>query len=39
VPIYVTYLTAIPENGQLTFIKDVYGWDPDTGNAKVASGQ
>jgi murein L,D-transpeptidase YcbB/YkuD len=38
VPIYVTYLTAIPQNGQLTFVKDVYGWDPD-GNTRVASGK
>lgn len=38
VPIYVTYLTAIPENGQLTFVKDIYGWDP-AGSTKVASGQ
>jgi murein L,D-transpeptidase YcbB/YkuD len=38
VPIYVTYLTAIPENGQLTFLKDVYGWDPAS-STKVASGQ
>ena len=38
VPIYVTYLTAIPQDGQLTFIKDVYGWDPAS-STKVASGQ
>ena len=36
VPIYVTYLTAQPDNGQLTFLKDIYGWDPD-GNARVAA--
>ncbi|HET9810515.1 MAG TPA: L,D-transpeptidase family protein [Sphingomicrobium sp.] len=35
VPIYVTYITAKPENGQLTFVKDVYGWDP-SGGTKVA---
>jgi murein L,D-transpeptidase YcbB/YkuD len=35
VPIYVTYLTAQPQNGQLTFLKDVYGWDP-AGNTRVA---
>jgi murein L,D-transpeptidase YcbB/YkuD len=40
VPIYVTYLTAVPENGQLTFIKDIYNLDPDSsGSTKVASGQ
>ncbi|HET8534053.1 MAG TPA: hypothetical protein VFL74_00725, partial [Sphingomicrobium sp.] len=40
VPIYVTYLTAIPENGQLTWIKDVYNLDPaGSGSTKVASGQ
>ncbi len=38
VPIYVTYLTAVPQDGQLTFIKDVYGWDPASGS-KVASGR
>lgn len=38
VPIYVTYLTAQPKNGQLTFVKDIYGWDPDE-TTKVASGE
>jgi murein L,D-transpeptidase YcbB/YkuD len=38
VPIYVTYLTAIPQDGQLTFIKDVYGWDPAS-DSRVASGK
>jgi murein L,D-transpeptidase YcbB/YkuD len=38
VPIYVTYLTAQPQNGQLTFLKDVYGWDP-AGGTQVASGK
>lgn len=37
VPIYVTYLTAIPEDGQLTFVKDIYNLDPG-GSTKVASG-
>jgi murein L,D-transpeptidase YcbB/YkuD len=36
VPIYVTYLTAIPQAGQLTFLKDIYGLDPK-GDTKVAS--
>ncbi len=38
VPIYVTYLTAQPQEGQLTFLKDVYGWDP-AGGSQVASGK
>ena len=38
VPIYVTYLTAIPEGGQLTFVKDSYGMDPGA-DTKVASGK
>lgn len=38
VPIYVTYLTAVPQNGQLTFLKDIYGWDK-VGGSQVASGQ
>jgi len=39
VPIYVTYVTAQPENGQLTFLKDVYGWDRAAGGTEVASGK
>ena len=27
VPIYVTYLTAQVENGQLSFVDDIYGHD------------
>ena len=27
VPIYLTYLTAQPEAGKLTYVDDVYGWD------------
>lgn len=38
VPVFVTYITAQPENGQLTFLKDVYGWDP-AGGTQVASGK
>lgn len=38
VPIYVTYLTAIPQDGQLTFLKDIYNLDP-AGSTKVASGK
>jgi murein L,D-transpeptidase YcbB/YkuD len=36
VPIFTTYLTAQPANGQLTFVKDIYGWDPQPGS-QVAS--
>ncbi len=40
VPVYVTYLTAQPQNGQLTFVKDIYGWDPAVGGStQVAAGQ
>ncbi len=27
VPIYVTYLTALPDTGKIAYSKDVYGWD------------
>lgn len=27
VPVYLTYLTTVPENGQLSFVNDIYGWD------------
>ncbi|HEU5068754.1 MAG TPA: L,D-transpeptidase family protein [Sphingomicrobium sp.] len=39
VPIFVTYLTAQPQDGQLTFVKDVYGMDPTASTTKVASGK
>lgn len=39
VPIYLTYLTAQAENGQLTFLKDIYGWDPASGTAQKAAAQ
>lgn len=35
VPIYLTYITAQPRDGQLTFLKDIYGWDRP--GARVAS--
>ena len=38
VPVYVTYITAQPKNGQLTFVDDVYGLDPAS-NTRVAAGQ
>ena len=30
VPIYVTYLTALPDDGKIAYNKDVYGWDPQS---------
>ncbi len=39
VPIYVTYLTAVPKDGQLTFLDDVYGWDPRGASRQVAAGK
>ncbi len=35
VPIFLTYITAQPSGGQLTFLKDVYGWDRP--GAQIAS--
>ena len=35
VPIYLTYITAQPDNGQIAYAKDVYGWDKP--GAQVAS--
>ncbi len=39
VPVYTTYLTAQVENGQLAFVKDIYGWDPAVAGTQVASGK
>ena len=39
VPIYLTYLTAQVTDGQLAFVKDIYGWDPAGGGTQVASGR
>jgi murein L,D-transpeptidase YcbB/YkuD len=40
VPVFTTYLTAQVENGQLAFVKDIYGWDPAGGaSQQVAAGQ
>ena len=39
VPIFTTYLTAQVENGQLAFVKDIYGWDPAGISTQVAAGQ
>jgi murein L,D-transpeptidase YcbB/YkuD len=41
VPIYVTYLTALPDADKIAYGKDVYGWDarsPVTAQTAVASG-
>lgn len=38
VPIYVTYITAQTNNGELTFVKDAYGMDPSS-TTRVATGQ
>jgi murein L,D-transpeptidase YcbB/YkuD len=35
VPIYLTYITAQPESGQIAYVKDVYGWDKP--GAQIAS--
>jgi murein L,D-transpeptidase YcbB/YkuD len=37
VPVFTTYLTAQVENGELAFVKDIYGWDPAGGGAQVAA--
>lgn len=37
VPIYITYLTAQPSGGQLTFVSDVYGLDPAAATQVAAS--
>jgi murein L,D-transpeptidase YcbB/YkuD len=41
VPVYTTYLTAQVTNGQLAFVKDIYGWDPaaGAGSTQVAVGR
>ena len=36
VPIYLVYLTAQAQNGQLTFARDIYGLDP-AADARIAS--
>ena len=35
VPIYLTYITAQPTDGQIAWTKDVYGWDKP--GAQIAS--
>lgn len=41
VPVYTTYLTAQVTDGQLAFVKDIYGWDPVAGGGatQVAAGK
>lgn len=40
VPVFTTYLTAQVQDGQLAFVKDIYGWDPAAaGGTQVAAGQ
>ena len=37
VPVYVTYLTALPDTGKIAYGKDVYGWDAQsTSTAQTA---
>jgi len=38
VPVYLTYLTAVAENGQLTFLKDIYGWDRNRNGTQEVAG-
>ena len=38
VPVYVTYLTALPEAGKIAINKDVYGWDSISPNMVAAVG-
>ena len=37
VPIYITYLTALPDSGRLAFAEDVYGLDPKPAAALTAA--
>jgi murein L,D-transpeptidase YcbB/YkuD len=39
VPIYVTYLTAVPKGSSITFLNDVYGWDGERLAELGGSGQ
>ena len=38
VPIILTYLTAQPKDGKLTYLTDIYGWDRASAT-RIASGQ
>lgn len=37
VPVYVTYLTAQPVSGQITYASDIYGWDRIAGAQSAAA--
>jgi len=37
VPIYVTYMTAVPKGSSIAFLNDVYGWDAER-LAEIGSG-
>lgn len=37
VPVYVTYLTARPEDGKIAYSKDIYGWDRAAPQVAAAS--
>lgn len=37
VPVYVTYLTARPEEGKIAYGKDIYGWDRAPQVASIAA--
>ena len=37
VPIYVTYLTALPDTGKISYSKDVYGFDADATTDKAVA--
>ncbi len=39
VPVYISYLTAQVKDGQLAFVKDIYGWDPPGSSTQVAAGK
>lgn len=40
VPVYTTYLTAQVTDGQLAYVRDIYGWDPAVpGSTQVAGGR
>ncbi len=38
VPVYVTYLTALPDTGKIAYNTDVYGWDLPSPNTTASLG-
>lgn len=38
VPVYMTYLTALPDQGKIAYAKDIYGWDRQPQIAATGSG-